>query len=60
MCYVGDVVIATPVVEVEADQGWGGGGGVEYGRLHVSGYVIDFRYPMLCIKIGYRVYNVLR
>ena len=26
MCYVGDVVIATPVVEVEADQGWGGGG----------------------------------
>ena len=44
------------VVDVEADQGGGG----EHGRLHVLRYVIDFRSPMLCIKIGHRVYNVLR
>ena len=36
----------------------GGGGG--HGRPYVLRYVIDFGSSMLCIKIGYRVYNVLR
>ena len=34
--------------------------GGEHGGLHVLRYVIDFRSAMLSIKIGYRVYNVLR
>ena len=34
------------------------GGG--HGRPNVLRYVIDFGSAMLCIKIGYRVYNVLR
>ena len=44
------------VVDVGGDQGGGG----EHGRPHVLRHVIDFRSSMLCIKIGYRVYNVLR
>ena len=50
------------VVDVEADQGGGGGGGRRggvHGRPHLLRYVIDFRSPMLCIKIGYGVYYVL-
>ena len=43
------------VVDVGAEVG----GGV-HGGPHVIRYVIDFRSAMLCIKIGYRVYNVLR
>ena len=35
-------------------------GGGEHGGPHVLRYVIDFRSGMLCIKIGNRVYNVLR
>ena len=50
--------IGTSVVDVGAEVG-GGGGGV-HGGPHVLRYVIDFRSAMLCIKIGYRVYNVLR
>ena len=46
------------VVDVGGDQG-GGGGGL-HGGPHVLRYVIDFRSAMPCIKIGYRVYNVLR
>ena len=38
----------------------GGGGGGVHGRPHVLRYVIDFRSTMLCIKIGYRVYKLLR
>ena len=43
-------------------MGGGGGGvwGVWHGRPYVLRYVIDFGSSMLCIKIGYRVYNVLR
>ena len=44
----------TTVVDVEADQGGG------HGRPYVLRYAIDFGSAMLCIKIGYRVYNVLR
>ena len=36
-----------------------GGGGVN-GGPHVLRYVIDFRSAMQCIKIGYRLYKVLR
>ena len=36
------------------------GGGGEHGRPYVLRYVMDFGSAMLCIKIGYRVYNVLR
>ena len=31
-----------------------------HGRTHVLRYVIDFESAMLSIKIGYRVYNILR
>ena len=46
------------VVDVEADQGGGGGGG--HAGSHVLRYIMDFRSAMQCIKIGDRVYNVLR
>ena len=45
---------------LEVIRGGGGGGGGEHGRPHVLRYFLDFRSSMLCIKIGYRVYNVLR
>ena len=39
--------------------GYVGGGGGVHGGPHVLRYVVDFRSAMLCVKIKYRVYNVL-
>ena len=48
------------VVDVEADLAGGGGGGGWHGGSHVLRYVMDFRSAKQCIKIGNRVYYVLR